>query len=163
MGKVTIAIALVYFLFFSCSTPTETAIKGAWKVEQFARKFSHPDSAWTIITYRNASLYIFSDKYYGYSYVRGSNPRTLFEGDPNRPGDAEKIAAYDSFVANSGIYSLNDSILTLKAILNKNPNEMIGRSLSCQIKIEKNRMEITTTNPPFLPGHEWRTSLLRVE
>jgi hypothetical protein len=57
-------------------------------------------------------------------YVPGADPRRRFNGDPNRPTDAEKVAAYDSFVAGSGTYALTGSTLTLQALVHKNPNEM---------------------------------------
>jgi hypothetical protein len=109
------------------------------------------------------SLYIFTEKYYSYSFVPGSLPRKLFQGDPNRPSDAEKIAAYDSFVSNTGTYSLKDSILILTSILHKNPNEMRGESLNYRIKTEYNKLQITVNNPPFLPGRELKTTLIRQE
>jgi hypothetical protein len=171
MTKLTIAMVLFCFLL-GCSKRVpvavenyneKTIITGVWSVEEFARRYPHPDSAWTIIKQQNESLYLFSNKYYAYSYVRGTSPRKLFEGDPNRPSDAEKMAAYDSFVANMGTYFLKDSILTLTAVLNKNPNEMVGRSLIYRAKIERNKIEMTTTDPPFLPGREWKTILSRIE
>lgn len=141
--------------------PLTPSITGVWKAEQFA--FRYPDSAWSVRTAPYESLYIFTDKYYSYAYVPGSSPRKLFEGDPNKPTDAEKITAYDSFVANSGIYSLKDSTLTLRAVIHKNPNEMTGKYLTYKIKLENNKLQITITNPPFLPGREWRTNLIRIE
>jgi Lipocalin-like domain len=137
------------------------SITGVWKAEKFA--FRYPDSAWTVQTPPDENLYIFTTKYYSYTYVRGNSPRKLFEGDPNKPTDAEKITAYDSFVANSGTYSVKDSILILRAVIHKNPNEMTGKHLTYKIKIERNKLQFTITDPPFLPGREWRTNLIRVE
>lgn len=137
------------------------SITGVWKVEQFA--FRYPDSAWTIRTQPHESLYIFTSKYYSYAYVPGGSQRKLFEGDPNKPTDAEKIAAYESFVSNSGTYFLKDSILSMQAIIHKNPNEMTDKSLMYKIKLENNKLQLTIMDPPFLPGREWRTNLIRVE
>jgi hypothetical protein len=139
----------------------KTPITGVWKAEQFALRY--PDSAWTVIKQQNESLYVFANKFYSYSYVRGSQPRSLFAGDPNKPSDAEKVGAYDSFVANAGTYVLNDSTLTLTAKITKNPNEMVGRSLTYTIRMEDNKLEMTITDPPFFPGRQWKTSLIRIE
>jgi hypothetical protein len=135
------------------------SITGVWKVEQSA--FRYPDSAWTVRSAPHESLYIFTEKYYSYSFVPG--PRKLFQGDPNRPSDAEKVEAYNSFVSNTGTYSLKDSILILTSLLHKNPNEMRGESLTYRIKTENNKLHITVNDPPFLPGRELKTTLIRLE
>src|SRR5687768_228953 len=81
---------------------TSPALKGAWKiVEQSGRS---PGADWTVSVTPYLSLYIFTDKHYSYMFAPGLVPRGLFAGDPNRPTDAEKVAAYNSFVAGSGTY-----------------------------------------------------------
>ena len=161
MGKLILILLFSAFLM----TPDLSkynkvkSITGVWKVEQSA--FRYPDSSWTVRTPPYESLYIFTEKYYSYSFVPGT--RKLFQGDPNRPSDAEKVAAYDSFVSNTGTYSLKDSILILTSILHKNPNEMRGESLTYRIKTENNKLQITVNNPPFLPGRELKTTLIRLE
>ena len=109
------------------------------------------------------SLYIFTEKHYSYMVAPGSGPRPLFAGDPNRPSDSEKAAAYDSFVAGSGTYALSGSALTLNAILHKNPNEMKGEPLKYTVASDKERVVLTIVNPPFSPGRERRTVLRRIE
>jgi hypothetical protein len=96
-------------------------------------------------------------------FAPGVGPRRLFAGDPNRPSDAEKVAAYDSIVASSGTYSLKGTTLTMTAILHKNPNEMTGEPLTYSVEIESNRLRMTVANPPFAPGRERRTLLTRIE
>lgn len=140
---------------------TESSLAGVWKVERFA--FRVPDSGWSFRTAPYESLYIFSKGYYAYTYVIGSNPRRLFTGDPNKPSDAEKSAAYDSFVANSGTYTFKDSTLILTALLHKNPNEMTGKSLIYKTRFTGTALEMTIFDPPFLPGREWKTVLTRIE
>jgi len=87
----------------------------------------------------------------------------LFAGDPHRPTDAEKAAAYSSFIAASGTYVLAGSALTLNAIMTKNPNEMTGVPLNYTVEIGAATLRITITNPPFAPGQERRTVLTRIE
>ena len=92
-----------------------------------------------------------------------NGPRGLFAGDPNQPSAAEKVAAYDSFVAGSGTYVLSESTLTLNAILHKNPNEMKGETLAYNFESDGSKLVLTIVNPPFAPGRERRTVLTRIE
>ena len=136
------------------------SLRGVWKVtEQLSRA---PGERWVAVT-PNVSLYIFTEKYYSYMFSTGAGPRRLFSGDPNKPTDAEKVGAYNSFVAASGTYTLSGSTLTLKAVLHKNPNEMAGEPLTYTVEIEGNTLRLTIMNPPFAPGRERRTVLSRVE
>jgi hypothetical protein len=136
-------------------------LKGAWKiVEQSGRS---PGGDWTVGVPPYLSLYIFTDKHYSYMFAPGLAPRRLFAGDPNRPTDAEKVAAYNSFVAGSGTYTLTGSTLTLSAVLHKNPNEMNGHPLKYEVEILGSTLRMTIANPPFAPGLERRTVLARVE
>jgi hypothetical protein len=73
------------------------------------------------------------------------------------------VEACNSFVAASGIYKLSGRILTLVALVHKNPNEMDGKPLTYTAELDGNTLRITIANPPFLPGREWRTVLTRVE
>jgi len=133
-----------------------SGLKGAWKtVEQSGRS---PNGDWAVGATPYLSLYIFTDKHYSYMFAPGVAPRGLFAGDPNQPTDAEKVAAYNSFVAGSGTYTL-----TLNAVLHKNPNEMNGHPLKYEIEILGSTLRMTITNPPFAPGLERRTVLVRVE
>lgn len=84
-------------------------------------------------------------------------------GDPNRPTDAEKVAAYSSFIAASGTYVLAGSALTLDAIIAKNRNEMTGVPLNYTVELGAATLQMTITNPPFAPGQERRTVLTRIE
>ena len=111
----------------------------------------------------STSLYIFTDKHFSYMYTLGTGPRRLFSGDPNRPTDAEKVGAYNSFVAASGTYVLSGTRLTLTASLHKNPNEMAGDALTYAVEVDRNTLRLTIVDPPFAPGRERRTELTRVE
>ena len=140
---------------------TSPDLKGAWKiVEQSGRS---PGEVWTVGATPYLSLYIFTDKHYSYMFAPGLAPRRLFAGDPNQPTDAEKVAAYTSFVAGSGTYTLTGSTLTLNAVLHKNPNEMNGHLLKYEVEILGSTLRMTIANPPFAPGLERRTVLARIE
>ncbi len=59
---------------------------------------------------------------YSIMYVLGDQPRAEWSGDTMT--DAEKVAAYDSFIANSGRYSVDGNQITYEAAMAKNPNYM---------------------------------------
>lgn len=109
------------------------------------------------------SIYIFTPKHYSYMFAPGVGPRRLFASDPNRPSEAEKVAAYDSIVASAGTYILKGTTLIMTASLHKNPNEMAGEALTYSVEIDSNRLRMTVAHPPFAPGRERRTLLARIE
>jgi hypothetical protein len=144
----------------SKATPGRTSLRGVWMVKELTSR--EVGGEWKTLPI-NSSLYIFTEKHYSYMFAPGIGPRRLYSGDPNRPSDAEKVAAYDSFVAASGTYVLSEGTLALTALLHKNPNEMVGEPLTYQVEIDGNLLRMTISNPPFSPGRERRTMLTRVE
>ena len=141
--------------------PVRADVRGVWKVTEVASRA--PGAEWEVRTTPYLSQYIFTGKHYSYMYVPGAGPRKRIAGDPNRPTDAEKVEAYNSFVAASGTYELSGQILTLAALVHKNPNEMDGKPLTYRTEFDGNTLRMTIANPPFLPGRESRTVLTRVE
>jgi hypothetical protein len=136
-------------------------LEGVWKILEVSSRV--PGADWTVATPPYLSVYIFTPKHYSYMFAPGAGPRRRFAGDPNRPSNAEKVAAYDSIVGGSGTYILEGTTLIMTAILHKNPNEMTGEPLKYSVGIEGNRLRMTIANPPFAPGSERRTLLTRIE
>ena len=136
-------------------------MRGVWKITEMASRA--PGAEWEIRTPPYVSQYIFTAKHYSYMYVPGAGPRQRFAGDPNRPTDAEKAEAYNSFIAGSGTYELSGRVLTLFAVIRKNPNEMNGKPLTYTAEFDGDTLRMTIANPPFQPGREWLTVLTRVE
>lgn len=141
--------------------PVRADVRGVWKVAELASRA--PGGEWEVRAPPYLSQYIFTGTHYSYMYVPGAGPRKPIAGDPNRPTDAEKVEAYNSFVAASGTYELSGQILTLVALVHKNPNEMDGKPLTYTTELDGSTLRMTIANPPFLPGREWRTVLTRVE
>lgn len=135
-------------------------LRGVWKVTELSSRAAGKD--WTTGS-PSLSVYIFTDRHYSYMFTTGAGPRRLFAGDPNQPTEAEKVGAYDSFVAASGTYVLSGATLTLTATLHKNPNEMVGESLTYAVAIGRDTLQMTIADPPFAPGFERRTVLTRIE
>jgi hypothetical protein len=136
-------------------------VRGVWKVTQVASR--SPGGEWEPRPAPYVSQFIFTDKHYSYMYVPGSEPRGRFAGGPNAPSDAEKIAAYQSFVGATGSYSLSGRALTMNALVHKNPNEMGGTALVYTVTVGGGTIRMVTIDPPFLPGRELRMVLTRVE
>jgi hypothetical protein len=55
-------------------------------------------------------------------YVNGAQPRPRYAGE--QMTDAEMMAAYTTFTANSGRYEVNGNELTTRAYVAKSPNYM---------------------------------------
>ena len=89
------------------AAPT-VAIEGAWRIVETAVR--NPGGDWQSQPVRQGGLYVFSARNYSYFYVRGADPRAHFR-EANRPTDAEKVAAYDSFIAGAGSYTLSGRTL----------------------------------------------------
>ncbi len=136
------------------------SIQGAWRVMELAVRA--PGEPWAARPGPQAGLYVFSARHYSYVYVPGLQPRPRF-ADANRPTEAEKAAAYDTFIAGAGSYTFDGATLALKADLRKNPNEMTGDLWRWQAEARGDTLRLVFVNPPFLPGREWRTILVRVE
>ena len=143
------------------ATSVRTDVRGVWKVTELASRA--PGAEWEARATPYLSQYIFTGKHYSYMYVAGTGPRKTITGDPNRPTDAEKVEAYNSFVAASGTYELSGRTLRLVALVHKNPNEMDGKPLIYTAELDGNMLRMTIANPPFLPGREWRIVLTKVE
>jgi hypothetical protein len=153
----------------SAQSSTKKPIEGVWKVTEI------------IVTGANASnvanpqpgLFIFAQRHYSVMWVPGNQPRTLFKAES--PTDEEKIAAYDSFVANSGTYEVDGATLTLHPMVARSPNFMAGGVSKSQLRIEGTTLWLTqkntdvivstgtTTAPSSGAASETRLKLNRVE
>ena len=153
----------------SAQSSTKKPIEGVWKVTEI------------VVTGANASnvanpqpgLFIFAQKHYSVMWVPGDQPRSLFKGES--PTDEEKIAAYDSFVANSGTYEVDGATLTLHPMVARSPNFMASGVSKSQLRIEGTTLWLTqkntdvivstgtTTAPSSGAASETRLKLSRVE
>ncbi len=67
-------------------------------------------------------LLVFTGDHYSMMFVFGNEARPRYSGEALT--DAETIAAYGSFVANSGRYSVSGNEVTTQAYMAKDPNYM---------------------------------------
>lgn len=94
--------------------------------------------------------------------ITGSEPRPRF-ADANRPSEAERAATYATFIAGAGRYTFDGRAAALKFEFRKNPNEMTGEIWRWETKGTGDTLRFIFANPPFLPGRDWRLTVVRVE
>src|SRR5712691_4969992 len=153
----------------SAQSSTKKPIEGTWKVTEIVVTGADASN----VTNPQPGLIIFAQKHYSAMWVSGNQPRSLFKGKD--PTDQEKIAAYDSFVANSGTYEVAGATLTLHPMVARSPNFIAGGVSKFQLRIEGTTLWLTqkytdvsirTGNrgaPSSGPDSETRLKLIRVE
>jgi hypothetical protein len=144
--------------------PVYPSLEGAWRITEIA--FTSPDTSYAISD-PQPSLHLFLKRHYSEMLVPGDEPRALFSGDQPvlgsaEPTDAEKLAAFDSFIANSGTYEVSGSTLTIRPIVAKTPNFMAGESLTFTYQVEADTLRLTL-RPPWEPDTEVSYTLTRLE
>lgn len=163
------------FLFASFALPLVAACQptateevnplvGAWRVSEMTTTF--PDSSYTI-TDPQPGLYLFTATHYSMMYVPSDQPRPLDAGDVPMlgsitPTDAEKVASWNTFIANSGGYELSGATLTTRPMVAKSANLMAsGGPLPMTYEVMGDTLYVTFA-PPWTPGIETRTTLTRI-
>ncbi len=146
------AAALAAILLTACERGereehSESPLEGAWSVASIS--VTGPDSAAN--TAVQPALFLFGDKHYSMMRVTGNQPRTLAATD--NPTDPEKLAAYDSFIANTGTYEVADSTLTIHPVVARSPNYMSGGSDKYQFRVSGDTLWLSNT------GADIRTSI----
>ncbi len=144
-------------------------LEGVWKVTE------------EVVTGANAStttspqpgLFIFTRTHYSMLRVASPQPRVLFKAVDST--SEEKVAAYDTFTANSGTYEVAGTTLTVRPIVAKSPNFMAGGYDKYQFRVDGNTLWLTSKStdinvrvgdrlvPGSEPASETRRKLIRVE
>ena len=138
----------------------EALLVGAWRVlETGVRTGTQP---WDVRPARQGGLFVFSRQHYSFFSTRGDDPRPRF-ADANRPTEAERAATYDTFIAGAGSYTFDGKTAGLKSDFSKNPNEMTGELWRWEAEFAGDTVRFVFVNPPFLPGRDWRLTLVRLE
>src|SRR5690349_8395094 len=113
MSKRIVTIALLVgliaaFGFAQAKKTTGNSLVGTWKVAETTaangEKIANPQPG----------LYIFTPKYYSAMSVTGTKPRPKYE--QGKATDAEKVATFDAFAANSGTYTFSGTVLKTRPI-----------------------------------------------
>lgn len=93
-------------------------IQGAWGVAEIRR-------ADGLVATNPPGLYLFGGAHYSIMYANAEAPRATF-ANVDAPTDAELKAAYDTFIANSGSYTVIGDTLVIRPVIAKHPNYMGG-------------------------------------
>ena len=116
MKRVTVLLMCVALLpaslFAQAGTNARSPLIGAWKVVETQNgAVSQP------------SLYLFTARHFSRMNTIGEKPRTKFkDSDPAKTTSPEKLAAYDTFGANTGTYEISGTTIVFKILLAKSPN-----------------------------------------
>jgi hypothetical protein len=160
--------AFALILIVACqSAPTEEAnpLVGAWRVTEMTT--TSPDSSFTISN-PQPGLYLFTESHYSMMYVPAGEQRPLDEGDVSIigaliPTDAEKVASWETIIANSGSYEVSGSTLTTRPMVAKSANLMAsGGPLTMTYELMGDNMLHVSFTPVWNPEVETRTTLLRI-
>lgn len=134
-----------------------TALTGAWKVVEVTAADGKKN------TKVQPSLYLFTDKHYSIMSVPGDKPRAVAK-DEQKITDAEKIAAYDSFIANSGTYEITGATFTTHVIVARGPNFMVNGTQTYDFKVEGKTLTISLKSAGGQPAQNpGSTKLMKVE
>jgi hypothetical protein len=139
-------IVAVLCLVAACSrseTPSSTSaataaspVEGEWRVAEVTVTGANPST-----TVDPPSLFIFTKTHYAMMRAIGSQPRASFKAV--NPTSEEKIAAYDSFIANAGTYELSATTLTVRPVVSKHPNFMGGGFDTYEVRSEGDTLWLT--------------------
>ncbi len=139
-------------------------LEGVWRISEMS--VTGPDTSYTI-TSPQPGLYLFTERHYSSMYVPANEPRSLVVGDAPIIGsieltDAEKVASWDTFIANSGTYEVTDSTITFRPIVAKSANLMAtGGPLTMTYRVMEDMLHLTFA-PQWNAETETRTTLTRV-
>jgi|GEM_PF-4723170 len=116
MTRKNLQFAFVLFSFLLSVSVNAQSIEGAWKLECYRFEGENMRGE---VNPAQASLFLFTDSHYSISYVLGDTPRSAL---PDTPSNEEIVAAYRSFVSNSGRFEQSDSTLMTYPLITRNPN-----------------------------------------
>ncbi len=169
------AIATTLLLWTGCAAGTAARseiggassgarrIVGAWRLIQTASRPAGGTAEWDARPVPQGGVYVFSARHYSYFYVPTPAPRPQF-ADGNRPTDTERATAFGTFVAGAGTYTYDGRTVALRADFRKNPNEANGSVWRYEVeRAEGDTLRLVFRDPPFLPGRDWRITLVRAD
>lgn len=115
---------------------SHTQLIGAWLIAETS--VTTPEGT-TINENPQPGVYIFTERHFSNMLIPNAEGRPPFSTEWT---DAERLAAYDNFIADSGSYELTDSSLTTHNIIAKVPNVM-DASLTYQYSLDGDSLVLT--------------------
>jgi hypothetical protein len=108
------------------------------------------------------SLFILTQSHYSQIYEAADTARADFAGP--RPSDIEKIAAFDSFVANGGTYRVEGNVLVLQPTVAKRPRPANGYwTIPHEFRIRGDTLFTIDHGPSGSGPLEFRVTWIRIE
>lgn len=156
-------------VFTACQEPPSAApaagpLEGAWKIVEWSG--AGADTSWTQAA-TQPSLYLFGKEHYSVMYINGTEARALFELGTPGGTEAERVAAYDTFIANSGTYAISGMNVTTSPMVAKWPNYMTrDQSATFAYRKEGNNLWLEFVSNTFqteAPSTIVTTKLQRIE
>jgi len=168
MRRLTLAVLPSAFLAACQPSPPAgeevNPLEGAWRITGFS--FTQRDTSYTH-TNPQAGLFLFTEGHYSMMWVSIDEPRPLVAGDVPLigtldPTDTEKVASWDTFIAQSGTYEATDSTIMYRPVAAKNANLMAaGGPLMDRYELVEDMLYLTFV-PPWAPETEQRWTLTRI-
>ena len=151
------------------AAPAQPPLVGAWSVTDYSAVDA--DGTEANVAGPQPSLYLFLEGYYSIMFVSEdgsltprSEARQLYADEAwppeTPPTDADKVAAYDSFIANSGSYEVSESSLTMDPIVAKDPNFMANGSVTFGYEVDGDTLVLAGSDDQ---GGTSRITLQRLE
>lgn len=129
--KTLIALSSVLATVTPAAHPQD--ITGVWKpVEVFVT--AGVDSGPHV---SQPGLVIYTKSYFASVRLQGLTPRPVVKGNPS---DHERVMMWGPFVAFAGTYTINDSLLSITPSIAKNPDEMVGNTLTFKVRVVADSM-----------------------
>ena len=115
----------------SAQAESSSSIEGVWRVTEE----SYEGATVSNNSHPQPGLLILTKGYFSFVRVTVSKPRPLFK--TMIPTPEEKLTAFDEFTASSGTYELVGTTLTIRPIVAKHPNFMVGGWEKYEIRVEE--------------------------
>ena len=136
--KVIACIAALGVLMVVQSASAQGKLEGVWKVTEAS--MSGPNGFKN--TNPQPNLWVFTKKHFSTVAVTSDKPRPVQPLE--KATDAQKVAAWDPFIAAAGTYELKGTTFTGHNLVSKDPEDMKpGNFSTWECKIEKNTFTCT--------------------
>ena len=147
-------------LLFGGNTLADDALQGGWALTSTKNAEGVVDDG------PLPGIVVFSNTHYSIMFTIGDKPRTLIGETPQgeRPADELVVGAYDSFIANSGRYAVEDGNIVTRAYVAKSPDYMAGwpdNAESYAYSVDGDTLVLTTGDEG--PGGRVSRTFRRVE
>lgn len=120
---------------------SNSGLQGAWRIVEMK-------PAEGVSSINPAGLFLFASTHYSVMFSTTAEPRTTF-AQPDAATDPEKLAAYNTFIANSGKYEIVGDTLIVRPVVSKNPNYMGGGEDRFVVRLAGDTLWLTSVPGAF--------------